>query len=229
MTADTTPAQVRPGLFHMSSWWTALLDLIYPPSCENCGQADTRWCADCNRALEALPLQPIPLTLPPYAAVLASSPHSGLIRHAIHGLKYGDARALARPLGARLAALVRAQGWQPDAVTCVPIHSNRRRKRGYNQCELLGEVLAEQLNLPFLPNALERLRDTPAQVGLNAAERMTNVADAFRSTAEFPRCTFLLLDDVCTTGSTLAACAAALMQAEAAPPYGVTLAAAVHS
>lgn len=221
-------AQARPGRFDRLTLWAGLLDLIYPPSCEHCGQADTRWCAECAHELEQLPLQPRLLDLSPFGAIAATNPHTGILRHAIHGLKYGDNPALAQPLGKRLARLAQQQQWPIDAITCVPIHASRRRKRGYNQCEALGEVLAAELHLPFLPNALERCRDTPAQVGLSAAQRMVNVADAFRSTTAFPRYRFLLVDDVCTTGATLVACATALMQAEAAPPYAVILATATY-
>lgn len=85
------------------------------------------------------------------------------------------------------------------------------------------------LTIPCLTQALQRERDTQPQVGLSSTERMRNVADAFRCTTRFHGETLLLIDDVCTTGATLAACAEALVQAGSGQLYAVTVTAAVIS
>ena len=99
----------------------------------------------------------------------------------------------------------------------VPLHPSRLAERGYNQAALLGSRLAGHLGAQSLPLALERICDTPRQTTLDRAARTRNVADAFRAR---PRSRVsgrqvLLIDDVRTTGATLAACARALREAGA--------------
>jgi len=106
----------------------------------------------------------------------------------------------------------------------VPLHERRRRRRGYNQAELLGRELARICGLPVV-TGLVRLRDTPAQVGLDRVRRQANVAGAFRwEGKELARRSLLLVDDVATTGATLEACAGALKAAGAGAVIGFTVA-----
>jgi ComF family protein len=111
----------------------------------------------------------------------------------------------------------------------VPLYPARELARGYNQALLLAEPLAEAWGLPVLSNdSLWRVRDTRSQVGLNAQERQANVHDAFQaSEKQVAGLNVLLLDDVRTTGATLEACSAALMDADARAVYVLTLAQAV--
>lgn len=110
----------------------------------------------------------------------------------------------------------------------VPLHPRRRRRRGYNQSELLARELARRLptiERTTAPGRLRRVRDTPSQVGLDRFQRRANVAGAFRwegpSLAGRP---VLLVDDVATTGATLQACAAALEAGGAGLVTAVTVA-----
>src|SRR3989338_4488986 len=113
-------------------------------------------------------------------------------------------------------------------VVAVPLHTLRYQKRGYNQAELLAR---EFTNLTLLGSKkpLRRHRDTPPQAQLSREKRIQNVADAFSLVPEFPNPYFLnkkfiLIDDVCSTGATLNACAAALKSAGAASVWGLVLA-----
>jgi ComF family protein len=120
--------------------------------------------------------------------------------------------------------------WQlpVDLVVGVPLHPSREKKRGYNQSDLLAHHFCERVNLADDKKALQRVRNTSPQVGLKANERVTNVANAF--VAERSRVAgkhILLIDDVCTTGSTLKAGAEALMAAGARQVSGYCLARAL--
>ena len=131
-------------------------------------------------------------------------------------MKYEGYFALARPLGELMVAAWPRWEHQLDLVVPIPLHPQRKRKRGYNQSELLTDVLEQELDLPSLAAALNRSRHTRPQLGLTADERRANVLDAFtanRALVQGKR--IMLVDDVFTTGSTLTAAAEALYQAGA--------------
>ena len=110
-----------------------------------------------------------------------------------------------------LSDVVRAAGWTATCVVPVPLGKHRQRQRGYNQVGLIAQALGKHLDMPVLPSALARHRETPSQVGLSPAERRRNVAGAFGAEpSQIRERTPLLLDDVFTTGATLAACAEAV-------------------
>jgi ComF family protein len=140
--------------------------------------------------------------------VQAGGLFGGPLADAIHALKYQDRPALARPLGAWLAARV---ALPPGAVVIsVPLGRARRIARGYDQAALLADALARSAGARRLRGALVRVRETPPQVGRARAERSANVAGAFRATGVVAGRAVVLLDDVVTTGATAAAAAAAL-------------------
>jgi len=147
------------------------------------------------------------------------------IRNAIHRLKYNNDMALGEVFSKYLVQLYRKQGWQVDMVIPVPLSRERIKQRGYNQSALLARPVAVNLNLVYSGKVLYRERDTRSQVGLSADERRSNVWGAFRADERQVRDrSILLVDDVTTTGSTMNACAHALMQAGAQDVYCITLA-----
>ncbi len=103
---------------------------------------------------------------------------------------------------------------RPDLVVCVPLHRERLRERGYNQALELARPLARALGLAFDADSLVRARATPAQTGLAATARRRNLRDAFavRPGRALPD-HVAVVDDVMTTGSTLAECARVLKRA----------------
>ena len=142
--------------------------------------------------------------------------YEGNLREWIHLYKYGRVKTLCRPLGELLlAALPRGEQW--DAIVPVPLHWQRRWRRGFNQSALLARFLARRKAIPMV-QALKRVRYTPTQTGLSNTGRRKNVAAAFdavrRRSVSGRR--ILLVDDVMTTGSTAASCAAVLRRAGAA-------------
>jgi ComF family protein len=149
----------------------------------------------------------------------------GPLRHAIHALKYRRLSALAEPLGDLLADFWIQAPERADAVVPVPLHAARQRERGYNQAALLAHRVGRRAGAPVHPNALRRVRATAVQMSLNASDRKTNVAGAFECADQAMRGKqVLLIDDVCTTGATLDACAVALRSAGAASVRGLALA-----
>lgn len=134
----------------------------------------------------------------------------------LHKMKYEGLYALSRPLGRLMVDAWPSWALPVDLILPVPLHARRRRERGYNQSECLVRELCWHLGWPTDSDALARIRYTRPQLGLTAAERRVNVRDAFAADpARVAGRRVLLVDDVCTTGSTLTAAAIALQEAGA--------------
>ena len=89
------------------------------------------------------------------------------------------------------------------AIVPVPLHQNRLKTRGYNQAWLIADRLSQQLQLPLIDDALMRIKDTPAQAGLDGKQRRRNIEHAFQLAENFPYQRIALVDDVVTTGTTV--------------------------
>lgn len=197
------------------------LPFIAPPCCSICGQpldsaGGNHPCGDCL-------LHP-----PPWEAAQAALVYDGGCRELIHAFKYRQRFHLRRPLALltaqRLAAFAAASN--ADLLAPVPLHPRRLRQRGFNQSLLLAEILEKTWQLPLQRQLLERTRYTTSQTELSAEQRATNLRDAFAVSA--PEHSngkrVLLVDDVFTTGVTLAECSRCLLQAGAAAVLCVTVA-----
>lgn len=206
-----------------------LLDLLFPPRCAGCGRGGQWFCQQCRAEI-----MPVPSGLPAPGS-LAGLWIAGFYVHpldqAIRALKYRGKRRMAEPLGLLLAETYRREArlrLPPDALLPVPLHRLRLAERGYNQSALLARVVSRELGLPLVEDALSRVRNTPHQVGLAGRQtRRKNVAGAFACRPGHPLVEgrrVVLLDDVCTTGATLAACAEALLAAGACEVWGLALA-----
>jgi ComF family protein len=152
----------------------------------------------------------------------------GLIRYAIHTLKYGRNVALGDALAYYLAGFVRKLGWKVDLVVPVPLGKQRMKERGYNQVGLLAMLLAGIQEWRYSPQVLVRMREIQSRVGLSPLERKQNISGAFRAAPVLAAGKDnLLVDDVVTNDATLAACSEALVEAGARNIYGLTLARAL--
>jgi ComF family protein len=211
------------------------LDLALPAACAGCGQEGAALCRECRTALDIrLDAEPgVPIGLPadmpaPLLQLEWCAPFTGVTRRALHGLKYDGERRLAPLLGAAVARRWARAGAAGDALVPVPASPDRVRDRGYDQAALIATEAGRRLGLTVIP-ALERARATTAQFDLDRAARATNLVDAFRvrdaALADALRDRWLVLvDDVVTTGATLAACAQTLLDAGAMAVSAVAVA-----
>lgn len=144
-------------------------------------------------------------------------------RHAVYALKYGGLPRIADDLAAAMAPL-RPPTDRPSALVPIPLARKRLRERGYNQSEVLARALARQWRIPVLRELLVRTRETPTQTALTPETRLANVAGAFGVATRPVSSVLILVDDVFTTGATLAEAARALEEAGATMVYGITFA-----
>lgn len=203
-----------------------LLALLYPQGnrCLLCGRTHLRGparllCDDCAAALEDCRADERTAAereeVAEFVWIAAPYYYADEAGRLVRLLKYGDTRAAALPLGQAMARLASPERW--DLLAPVPLHRKRLRRRGYNQAALLCAEVARATGLPMAANALVRVRGGRSQVGRSRAQRLKSLVGAFRADpAAVADKRVLLVDDVCTTGATGAACAVALWQAEAA-------------
>jgi ComF family protein len=148
-------------------------------------------------------------------------------RPAVHALKYGRLPRIADDLAAAMLPMRPATDG-PSALIPIPLAPKRLRERGYNQSEMLARALARQWRIPVLVDAVVRTRETPTQTALTPDTRLANVRAAFAANVQCPMIndhwTLIIIDDVFTTGATLAEAARALAQAGATRVMGVTFA-----
>lgn len=209
------------------------LDLALPAACAGCRREGPALCPECLPSLDARlgAERGVPIGLPadipvPLLQLEWCAPFTGVTRRALHALKYDGERRLAAPLGAAIARRWERAGVAGDALVPVPASPDRVRERGYDQASLLAGEAGRRLRLPVLA-AVERTRATTAQFDLDRAGRASNLGGAFRVTARrLPVAGrwMVLVDDVVTTGATLAACATALLEAGALAVSAITVA-----
>jgi ComF family protein len=210
------------------------LDVALPANCVGCGAEGPPICARCEPALDARLRSPVgvPIGLPgelpePLLQLEWCAPFHGVTRDALHAVKYAGEQRLAEPLGRAVARRWAKAGVGAELITNVPVHEARYRTRGYDQAELIARHAARELGMPFA-SLLRRSRATIAQFDLDRRDRARNVRGAFEvrpTSREHVRGRWvLLIDDVVTTGSTLAACATALHDAGAIGVSAVTVA-----
>jgi competence protein ComFC len=153
--------------------------------------------------------------------------YEGALVRAILLLKYGRSEPLGRWFAERLLEVIRADEkrlWG-DMVVPVPLHTQRKKERGFNQVELFARLLAKRLEIPYRPVLLMLTRPRPEKHLLNYEERWESVRGAFalKEGGRVDNSRILLLDDVMTTGATLDACSRALADAGASSVIAVTV------
>ncbi|CUH79572.1 comF family protein [Tropicibacter naphthalenivorans] len=219
-----------------------LVHLVYPPRCLSCGglvESDFGLCAECWRDtpfIAGLGCDlcgvPLPgssdhaehcdecLNIPrPWTHGRAALVYADTGRRLVLSLKHGDRQDIARPAAQWMARRSRDL-LRPDMIAVpVPLHLHRLLRRRYNQSALLAEHLARELGIDWCPDALERREATPSLDGKDRNERFETLQGKINVPAWRTRMVegrpVLLVDDVMTSGATLAACAEACLAAGA--------------
>lgn len=219
-------------------------DLFYPRLCAAC-QSPLLWheriiCIRCRIALPRTdfgmyPDNPVARKfwgkLPVEGAVAMLHFHKGSkVQSLMHALKYHDRKDVGILLGQLLGYYMHQHQLftRADCISIVPLHADKLKARGYNQCAVIGEGLSQVLQIPLLTDLIERTAFTSTQTRKSRMERWNNVKDVFTICApeRVHDKHVLLIDDVITTGSTLEACAAQLI---ALPGTKVSIAAVAYA
>jgi len=211
----------RQGRPFCAGCWAGVA-LLSPPGCERCGrplERSVRGCADC----------------PPGEVSWCRSPflYQGPVRRALMRLKFGGSRSLAEGLAPFMAgSLSPRDGPGPGSLegavlTWVPLGPKRKRSRGFDQAEMLARALGPMAGVP-VRRLLRRRVETAPQARRTGPERRLALAGAFVPVAEPPRLV-VLVDDVLTSGATVAECAGTLLRAGASEVGAVTAARALGS
>ncbi|MDH3972875.1 MAG: ComF family protein [Deltaproteobacteria bacterium] len=225
----------------------SFIDLLLPPSCPLCRKNLDKYeiCNGCLKGFEPVKspcctICGIPFISRegadhPCGSCITDKPHfdeaaslylyGGELAEAIKRLKYSNKTSLASPL-AELLCCHSFMASSFDNLVAVPLHKSRLRERGFNQSQLLASSLAEKCSKKRSSFLLERIRDTPPQVGMKRARRLENVKNAFavRKGASVEGKSILLVDDVYTTGATVMECSRVLKKAGAKEVKVLTLA-----
>lgn len=192
---------------------------IRPPFCMKCGkqlvQKGEEYCRDCQKKMH-LYTQGTSLYF------------YGSMADSLFRFKYGGRREYALFFGKELYE--KRKNWllslDADALLPVPVHAARKRKRGYNQAELLAKVLSKYSGIPVAAGLVARVKKTMPQRELGVQERQNNLKKAFKIMKNDVKLdTIVIVDDIYTTGSTVDAIAELLQKAGAKRIYYMALAA----
>ena len=202
--------------------WRGLVELLAPPACAACGSAlearEDAFCPGCAVLIDEFPCVA-------ESEDRAACVYGGPIAEAITRLKYRGHSHHAHALAGLLVAA--AEPWVDcvDRVCVVPLHRSRLTERGYNQSALLAWPVARAVGARFDPGLLVRAKATGTQVGADPGTRRKQLRGAFRAARRAQGLRILVVDDVRTTGATLAEARRALGEVGAQRVYTLTVAA----
>jgi ComF family protein len=230
------------------------VDLIFPPVCSGCGRLTGYAHAVCASCWAGMPfierpycevlglpfaydpgesaVSPEAIANPPVFDRLRSvAIHEGIVRDLVHGLKYRDRTDLAPMMAEWMIRASDGAVAAADMIVPVPLHALRLWRRKFNQAAELARVIAERSARAYRPDVLRRIKRTSRQVGLGARAREDNVRGAFAvpegAKRELAGKRIVLVDDVYTTGATVAAATRALKRAGAGDVTVLTFARAM--
>lgn len=188
----------------MKDFFIGLLDWIYKKKCYFCKSSKecVKMCSKCYEEMDYLPVKVNRVI--DGVNVYCAGIYEKNLQKLIRGLKYHNQRELAYYLAKFMVDywnnVTEKQNYQ---IVPVPIFEKRRKKRKYNHMELVGEEIATLTGYNYNPNLIRRIKNTKPQYNLKKPERIKNLKNAFEvNENELKEGTILLIDDICTTGST---------------------------
>lgn len=194
------------------------LPYVRQPYCRKCGKQllleEQEYCGDCMRKKHRFERGRAPFV------------YDRTMKASIAACKYGGRREYAAFYAEEILGRCAKDmlEWQGEVFVPIPLHSSRRRKRGFNQAELLARELSGRCGIPTDAELLVRVKKTRAQKELNDQERLTNLKDAFSvRKGSVPYQNIILVDDIYTTGSTMDAAAQVLKEKGARKVYFVCI------
>ena len=225
------------------------LDLLFPKKCLECGKAGKYMCSSCLAKVSAAkPICPVckrysyngkthTFCINKYSlnGFASTYQYDGVIRKAILRLKYNFASALSDELVKNINLKV---NFQNTVLVPIPLHPKREKWRGFNQAALLGKQIAQKYKWDFAEKALIRTENTTPQVQLGRKDRLQNIRGKFavnekvlsvilksRSSETIEsQPTFIIFDDVWTTGATISESCRVLKKSGAREVWGMTVA-----
>lgn len=236
----------RPGLHFVHSLLQPLFEFVYPPVCLACERflphSSSNVCGECWMTVRRVQrtdtlYHDMRDRLRARELTDLASPFyfekDGTLQILIHQLKYDEMTIAGVELGRQVAvAMATLFGEIPDATLVpVPLHAAKERERGYNQSVYIARGIQSLTGLPVSARLLRRRKNTPSQTHLNREERLANVQDAFELArdARVEGASFILVDDVITTGATIQECARVLKEHGAHRVYAASIALAAYA
>lgn len=194
------------------------LHYIMSPRCLKCGkqiyEMSEEYCSDCKNKKHL------------FKQGIGVFSYDERIKYSMYRFKYSNRREYAKFYGETIAAryghMIRR--WNPEILIPIPLFKGKYLKRGYNQAELIAVELGRELDIPVCKDILVRAKKTRAMKELNDEERVKNLQNAFKLTAnivEYKK--VLLVDDIYTTGATMDACSEVLLSGGAEEVYFVSV------
>ena len=207
-------------------WLNSFVDLVFPPLCSGCNNpllSDEKWlCLSCETKLPIAPYilqndNPIKALLKGRLKLEFSSSFllftkNGMTQKLIHDLKYNDNTNVGEALGFMFGQTLNGNIEIPDAIIPIPLHPNKEKLRGYNQSYFIAKGLAEALRTKVDNTLVKRIKENPSQTTLSRYDRWENVKDIFLCETKTDYKYIWIVDDTLTTGSTLEACANAILK-----------------
>lgn len=215
---------------HRSKIGEKVLDFIFPRFCVGCYNEGNFLCEDCKNKIILIKIptcikcqkmttegicKKCKEDIPIQKAIIAGYHRDPILREAIHYLKYEGLTELSHMLSKLIIERLNNEKFPKNCtIIPVPLHKSRFSNRGYNQSELIAKKISDHFNIPFETRLLKRIKNTKPQIELKHKERQDNVIDAFclNKKCQLPVGTIILIDDVITTGATIAECARILRE-----------------
>ena len=218
-----------------------LLDFIFPKRCVNCAAFGAYFCAKCTKEAKCITNQICPLcqrqaicgkthpgcvTKYTLDGLIIGFYYKGSVKRAIGKIKYRWQYDIANTLASLFSGEIWKFDFPADALLVpIPLHVRRKKWRGFNQAELICSILAAKFGIRY-GNLLRRTIETKTQVGLSRLERKKNINGAFEvvKNSNLKDKSYILVDDVYTTGATMNEACKTLKRAGASEVWGLAIA-----